>query len=322
MIRKSLLFAFIINVLFCLSVEGQERLLTDEIGRKVNIPNSPKRIISLAPSITEILFDLWLNEEIAGVTDFCDFPEAALNKPRIGGFVNPSMEKIVSLKPDLIIGTRDGNRMETIQRLNDLGFSVYVINPKGFDGVMKTIKNIGEVVGRGDESRKIIKNMMTKKEHITTFTRSLPKPRVFFQVGDAPMITVGKETLANDLIRLAGGRSISENESVSYPLYSIETVISKAPEIIIMSSMKSKKDYLSLVKWWQNWKSIPAVKRNAIYVIDSNLIDRPTSRIVEGLETMIRMIHPEVLEKQKNEISEKSRNLYNQIKISVIRELC
>jgi iron complex transport system substrate-binding protein len=243
---------------------------------------------------------LGLHEEIVGVTDFCDFPEAVLNKPRIGGFVNPSMEKIVSLKPDLIIAIRDGNREETIQRLQDLGFSVFWVNPKGFDGVMKTIKNIGEVVGRGDESRKIIKNIMTKKEHITTFTRPLPKPRVFFQLGDAPMITVGKGTLANDLIRLAGGRSISENESVSYPLYSIETIISKAPEIIIMSSMKSKKDYLSLVKWWQNWKSIPAVKRNAIYLIDSNLVDRPSPRIVEGLKAIVKIIHPEVLEKQKN----------------------
>ncbi len=194
MIRKSLLFTFIINVLFCISIEGKERLLTDEIGRKVKIPNYPKRIISLAPSITEILFDLGLNEEIAGVTDFCDFPEAVLNKPRIGGFVNPSMEKIVSLKPDLIIATRDGNRWETIHRIEDLGFSVYVINPKGFDGVMKTIKNIGEVLGRGDESRRIIRNMMIKKEHIVTLTRSLPKPRVFFQVGDTPIITVGRDT--------------------------------------------------------------------------------------------------------------------------------
>jgi iron complex transport system substrate-binding protein len=295
MMRKSFVLAFIIHLLFCISVEGKERLLIDEIGRRVRIPHSIKRIVSLAPSITEILFDLGLNEEIAGVTDFCDYPEAALNKPKIGGFANPSIEKIVSLKPDLIIATRDGNRRETIQRLNDLGFSVYVINPKGFDGVMRTIENIGEVVGRGDESRRIIRNMMIKKEHIVTLTRSLPKPRVFFQVGDAPMITVGNGTLANDLICLAGGRSISEDEQMSYPLYSIETTISKAPEIIIISSMESKKSYLNLIKMWQNWKSIPAVKMDAIYVVDSNLVDRPSPRIVEGLEEMLRIIHPEAL---------------------------
>ena len=260
-----------------------------------------KRIVSLAPSITEILFDLGLNQEIAGVTDFCDYPEAALNKPKIGGFVNPSIEKVVSLKPELIIATRDGNRPETIQTLEDVGFSVYVTDPKGFDGVMKTVKDIGEVVGRGDESRRIIRKMMIKKEHIIiTLTQSLPKPSVFFQVGEAPMITVGRETLANDLIRLAGGRSVSENERMDYPVYSIETVISKAAEVIIISSMENKKSFLNLIKMWQNWKSIPAVKWKAIYVVDSNLVDRPSPRIIEGLEEMVRMIHPEAMGKQKN----------------------
>ena len=142
--------------------------------------------------------------------------------------------------------------------------------------------------------------MKIKKEQIVTLTRSLPKPSVFFQVGEAPMITVGRETLANDLIRLGGGRSISENMQTSYPLYSIETVISKAPEIIIISSMDDKKNYLNLIAMWQNWKSIPAVKRKRIYVVDSNLVDRPSPRIVEGLEAMARIIHPEVIGQAKN----------------------
>jgi len=296
MIRKLFFFAFVTNLLLNLSfVEGEERLLTDEIGRKVKVPHSPKRIISLAPSITEILFALGLNEEIVGVTDFCDYPEAASKKPKIGGFVSPNVEKIVSLKPDLIIAIRDGNREETGQRLNDLGLPVYWVNPKGFDGVTKTIQNIGETVGKREKSTRIIRDMGNKKERIARLTQSLPKPKIFFQMGYDPIITVGRGTLADDLIRLAGGRSISENESMYYPLYSIENVISKAPEIIIISSMESKRDYLNLIKKWQNWKSIPAVERNAIHLVDSNLVDRPTPRIVEGLEAMVRLIHPEVL---------------------------
>ncbi len=117
MIRKSILLASVLSLLLHIPAQGQERLFTDEIGRKVRIPDPPRRIVSLAPSITEILFALGLREEIVGVTDFCDYPEAALTKPRIGGFVNPSIEKIVSLKPDLIIAIRDGNRMDTIDRL-------------------------------------------------------------------------------------------------------------------------------------------------------------------------------------------------------------
>ena len=295
MIRKSLLFALVLSLLLHIPAEGKDRLLTDETGRKVKIPYPAKRIISLAPSITEILFALGLNEEIAAITNFCDYPEAVLSKPRIGGFVNPDTEKIVSLKPDLIIGIRDGNRMDTVHRLNDFGFPVYLIDPKGFDGVLGTIKNIGDVVGREKESRRLIKELVDKRENMITLTRSLSKPKVFFQVGDVPLITVGKGTLADDLIRLAGGRSISENELVSYPSYGIETILARAPEIIIMTSMESKKDHMNLVKKWQNWKSIPAVKMNAIYVIDSNLVDRPTPRIAEGLEALVRIIHPEVL---------------------------
>ena len=294
MIRKSLLFALVLSLLLHIPAEGKDRLLTDETGRKVKIPYPAKRIISLAPSITEILFALGLNEEIAAITNFCDYPEAVLGKPRIGGFVNPDTEKIVSLKPDLIIGIRDGNRMDTVHRLNDFGFPVYLIDPKGFDGVLGTIKNIGDVVGREKESRRLIKELVDKRENMITLTRSLSKPKVFFQVGDVPLITVGKGTLADDLIRLAGGRSISENELVSYPSYGIETILARAPEIIIMTSMESKKDHMNLVKKWQNWKSIPAVKMNAIYVIDSNLVDRPTPRIAEGLEALVRIIHPEV----------------------------
>ena len=301
MIRKLFLFVFVIDLLFHFSqAEGMERLLIDEIGRKVEILHSAKRIVSMAPSITEILFALGLNEELVGVTDFCDYPEAALAKPRIGGFVNPKIERIVSLKPDLILATRDGNRMETVHRIEDLGFPIFVIDPKGFDGVMKTIKNIGEIVLRQEESTKIVRDMMTRKENVARLTRPLSKPKVFFQMGYAPMMTVGKGSLADDLIRMAGGRSISEDESMSYKLYSIETILSKAPEVIIVSSMEHKRDHSHFLKMWQKWKTIPAVKMNAVYLIDSNLVDRPSPRIVEGLETIVKMIHPEILGNPKN----------------------
>ncbi len=293
MIRKSFLLTLVLSLLLQLPAQGQDGLFTDEIGRRLRIPNPPKRIVSMAPSITEILFTLGLREEIVGVTDFCDYPEAVSTKQRIGGFVNPSIEKIVSLKPDLIFGIRDGNRMDTVHRLSDLGFSVYVVDPTGFDGVVKTTENIGEVVRRREKSTEIVRKITKKKEIIVRLTQSLPKPRVFFQLGFSPIVTVGRGTLGDDLVRLAGGRSISENESGSYPVYGVETILSKAPEVIILSSMDAKRDYLNLMKMWRSWKELPAVKMNAIYVVDSNLVDRPTPRVVEGLEAMAGMIHPE-----------------------------
>jgi len=293
--RRSFFTLSVILWLINLSLaEAGERVLLDEAGRRVEVPPSAKRIISLAPSITEILFALGLRQEIIGVTNFCDYPEEVATKPRIGGFVNPDLEKIVSLKPDLVIAIADGNRWDTIQRLSDLGFPIYTIDPKGFDGVIQTIRNLGEITGKKEEATALVRRMTKKKEKVVTLTRFLSRPTVFFQVGDAPMITVGKGTLANDLIRLAGGRSISENEPLRYPPYGIETILSKAPEIIIFSSMDNRKNYSDLIRMWQTWKGIPAVKSNSIYVIDSNLVDRPGPRVIEGLEALARLIHPEV----------------------------
>ena len=249
----------------------------------------------MAPNVTEILFSLGLDNEIAGVTDFCDYPEAALRKPRIGGYINPNLEKIILLKPDLIFWIKEGSRKETLQGLAELGYPVYVTDPKGFDGVTKTIRNIGDVVRRQEKAAAIVKEMTAKKNGWVALTAPLPKPRVYFQVGTASTVTVGKGTLADDLIRFAGGSSISEDESMSYPLYSFETILSKAPEIIIVSSMEGKKDHSNLMQKWSQFTTIPAVKKKAVYIVDSNLVDRPTPRVVEGLEALVRIIHPDIL---------------------------
>jgi len=295
------LATFILSVSFLLTLpaNGQDRVLADETGRKIKVPPSPGRIVSLVPNVTEILFSLGLDAEIAGVTDFCDYPEAALRKPRVGGYINPSLEKIVSLKPDLIIGAREGIRMEALQALVDLGFPVYLIDPWGFDGTTKTISDIGELVKRRNESAKIVNRMTAARNRVVSLTRSLPKPKIYFQLGAGSMVTVGRGTLADDLIRFAGGASISGTELAGYPLYSIETILSKAPEIIIVSSMEGKKDYSNVMARWRQFKSIPAVKKGAIHIVDSNLVDRPTPRIVEGLEILVRIIHPEIVEKKR-----------------------
>ncbi len=293
---------FAVNLLFHPLVWGGDSLLTDEIGRSVKVPHFPRRIVSLAPSITEILFALELHAEIIGVTNFCDYPEEALSKARVGEFVTPSIEKIVSLKPDLVIAIQDGNRSDTIDRLSYLGFPVYVIDPKGVNGIWKTIHQMGRVLGKEEESTKLLSHMTRRKGEIVSLTQTLNKPKVFFQMALSPIVTAGPKTLADDLIRLAGGRNIAEDEPTQYPLYNIETVMLKRPEIIIMSSMGGKKNYSKLIQTWQNWKSIPAVKRSAIYVVDSNIVDRPTPRIIEGLEAMVGIIHPEVLGKKSGSL--------------------
>jgi iron complex transport system substrate-binding protein len=294
--KKPVVWGVCLLVFFIFSISnGGERFTVDEVGRRVLIPESPKRIVSLAPSITETVFALGLNDKIVGVTNYCNYPVQALEKPRIGGFVNPSIENIVFLRPDLVIATDDGNRREVIDKLTELGIPVFVTYPKNFGEILRTIENIGWITGRGTEASRIVKGIKGRRDEIIKLTKDLEKPKVFLQMGESPFITIGRDTLANDLIESAGGLSISRDEPMRYPTYSIEDVLINEPDIIIITSMNPKRDYKGLIRKWSRWGSISAVKRGKVFVIDSELVDRPSPRIIKGLEKLTRIIHPEIL---------------------------
>jgi iron complex transport system substrate-binding protein len=286
------LFLIMLVILFSQGVYAG--LYIDETGREVNIPPSPKRIVSLAPSITETLFALGLGEEIVGVTTFSDYPEAAKSKPRVGSFVNISLERVVSLNPDLIIGTADGNKKETIEQLERIGFPVYMINPASLEEIFEMILDIGSITGKDNIATGLVRTLRERVSTVVSQTTSFKKPKVFFQIGIDPIVTVGRDTLHNKLIELGGGINISGGQTAKYPRYSIEEIIVRKPEIIIVSSMKRGEDFDRIRNTWKRWKNIPAVKNNRIYILDTDLTDHPSHRIVDGLEAMARIIHPEV----------------------------
>ncbi len=282
-------------ILVILSSQGvYAGLYIDETGREVNIPSSPKRIVSLAPSITETLFALGLDEEIVGVTTFSDYPEAAKSKPRVGSFVNISLEKVVSLNPDLIIGTAEGNKKEMIEQLERIGFPVYMINPASLEEIFKMVLDIGRITGRNNMAKGLVRTLRERVSTVVSQTSCLRKPRVFFQIGIDPIVTVGRDTFHNKLITLAGGINISGEGTAKYPRYSIEEVIVRKPEIIIVSSMKRGEDFNRIRDKWKRWKNIPAVKNNNIHIFNSDLTDHPSPRIVDGLEELAKIIHPGV----------------------------
>ncbi len=285
---------FLIMLIVLSSRGGYADICTDETGRKVNIPSSPKRIVSLAPSITETLFALGLDKEIVGVTTFSDYPEAARSKPRVGSFVNVSLEKVVSLNPDLIIGTADGNKKEMIEQLKRIGFPVYMINPANLEEIFEMVLDIGRITGRDNAAKDLVHSLRERVNAVVSRTAGLKKPRIFYQMGIDPIVTVGRDTLHNMLITLAGGINISGEETAKYPRYSIEEIIIKKPEIIIVSSMKKGEDFARIVDKWKRWKNIPAVKNNRIYVLESDLADHPSPRIIDGLEAITGIIRPEV----------------------------
>jgi iron complex transport system substrate-binding protein len=290
-IKSLLLLSLVIFSGTSTSFSATQRFL-DEVGREVTFPFPPKRIVSLAPNITEILFSLGLDEEIVGVSIHCNFPEKAKSKPRVGSYMSLDFEKIAFLKPDLIIATGAGNTREMVDRLGKLGFSTYVIYPKNFDDILESIAHIGQVVNREKEARVIIEEMRKRSQRVVELTQGLPRPKVFVQIGDAPIVTVGKGSFAGDLIRLAGGENIAGKEKEVYPRLGMEEILKRSPDVIIISSMNPNGDYQKILQEWNQWKTIPAVKNGRIHIIDSDLLDRPSPRIIDGLEELARVLHP------------------------------
>ena len=269
----------------------------DEVGREVIFPHPPKRIVSLAPNITEILFSLGLDEEIVGVSIHCNFPEKAKSKVRVGSYISLDFEKITFLKPDLVIATGAGNTREMVDRLEKLGFPTYVIFPKNFNDVLKSIDHLGQVAGREKEAMGIIQGMKQRSQRVIELTQGLSRPKVFLQIGEAPIVTVGKGSFADDLIYLAGGENIAGKEKEMYPRLGMEEILKRSPEVILVSSMDPKGDYQKILNEWSRWKMIPAVKNGRVHLIDSDLIDRPSPRIIDGLEEIARILHPERFKK-------------------------
>jgi iron complex transport system substrate-binding protein len=287
------LFLTVLLVMFC-SDTSCARMVIDEIGRSVNITPAPQRIVSLAPGITETLYALGLDDKIAGVTTFCDWPAAARTRPRIGGFTNPSIEKIVSLKPDLIIATADGNRKDTVLQLERLELSVYVTNPSDTNGILRSILHIGEITNREKDAGILVEKLQKRLNNITVQISHKKKPRVFFQIGLEPVVTAGKGTLINEVIERAGGVNIAGHDVARYPRYSAEGIMGASPEIILFAPMINDKEFTMVKSFWQKFEGIPAVKNNKIYPIKTDLISRASPRIVDAIEKMALIFHPEI----------------------------
>ena len=215
-------------------------------------------------------------------------------KPKVGSYVDLNIEAIIDLDPDLILGTGAGTSPALVKRLEHMGFSVFIVYPKNLDGVLVAIQQIADVVGRQRKGRAIVHDMKHRIDRVSSRVAGHSKPRVFLQIGRDPIYTVSEGSFAHHLIVLAGGDNIAKNARIAYPSYSLEEVILKAPEVIIVTSMYIGTNHKGWIEEWKKWKVLPAVESNRLYTIDSDIIDRPSPRIVDGLEKIAHMIHPEV----------------------------
>jgi len=273
--------------------------LTDDLGRTVTVKGVPKRIVSLAPSNTEILFALGLDNEIVGVTDFCDYPPAAKEKQSVGApFPEFSLEKIVALNPDLTVAF--GYTLPDIaSKLEAQRIPIIVLGAKTVDGVIANIELLGKVTGKEAKAKELTSDMRKRVDAVIAKTKSAPTPGVYYEMDATDPTkpwTAGPGSLIEDLIRLAGGENIgAKGPSAAYQISS-EELLKANPQIIIFASAQYGVSKADLTKR-TGWDSIAAVKKDAIYPVDTSLADLievPGPRIAEGVEKMARMIHPEL----------------------------
>jgi len=277
----------------------EAKTVTDQLGRQVRVPDKPQRVISLAPSITEIIFGIEQSHRLKGVTTYSDFPPDAEKLPKVGSYVHLDLEKIVALKPDLCIAIKDGNPRVIAQRLEALKIPVYAVDPNNLDTVMKTVLEIGGLLDAKEQANRLVKSMQLRIQKVKSLVATTTqRPRVFFQIGVSPIVSVGTDTFIHELIVIAGGINLAAGP-VPYPRFSREQVLALSPEIIIITSMTRGAIFEEVKAEWEKWPNMPAVRNQRIFIEDSNFFDRPTPRLVDGLELLIRLIHPELVEKNQ-----------------------
>jgi len=270
---------------------------TDDMGRGVTIHETPQRIVSHVPSITEMLFALGLEERVVGVSDYCDYPEEAKSKPSVGNYYNPSIENIVALEPDLVL--TDGHS-ENIKQLDELKppITYMVIDPKDIDGIFEDLELLGKVTSTEDEAKELIEDMQDSISQVLALVEGAPRPKVLFIIDATELAlpwTAGQGSFIDYLITMAGGENIAAEAEGAWIQLSIEEIVNADPEIIILPA-KHGTAFTSpeTLMGHPAWQGTTAVKEGNIFNIDDDLVSRSGPRIVQGLEELARIIHSEL----------------------------
>ena len=266
--------------------------LKDSRGKDLVLPGPPQRIVSLVPSVTEIVFALGGEDRLVGVTDFCDWPPEAQKKPRVGGMLAPNLELIVALRADLVVATTEGNRQETFDQLQRLKIPVFAMNPHRLSDVMTVIAQLGELTGRQAAVRPLVEALTRRVKAVERAVKPYRRPKVLYVLWPEPLIVPGREGLVTELIELAGGASVTAGEPDAYPRFSLEAVAARAPEVIILARHGADGTPFSRAPW-ERLTTLPAVRAGRIHSVDGGYLHRYGPRVVDGLETLARVIHPE-----------------------------
>jgi iron complex transport system substrate-binding protein len=277
---------FLLCALCAVSAVRAEIVVTDDTGATLRLKEPARRIVSLAPHVTETLFAAGAGEQVVGAVEYSDFPAAARRVPRIGGYSKLDLEAVAALKPDLAVGWASGNAPAHIAKLRALGIPVYLAQPERIDDVATQLERYGELAGTATVAREAAAGFRARLLALRRQYGQRPPVRTFYQIWKQPLMTVGGGQVISDVIRLCGGTNVFADLKALAPQVTVEAVLAADPAAIVASGMgEARPEWLDD---WRQWRTLNAVKRDNLFFIPPDLIQRHTPRIVEGAEQLCR----------------------------------
>jgi iron complex transport system substrate-binding protein len=270
-------------------------VVKDDVGRRVEVPQPVKRIVSLAPSLTETIYALGLQDRLVGDTDFCDYPAEAKKLPKVGGPFTPNLEVILSLKPDLVLlAANSANRKETADSLDLLHVPAYATDARTIDDVLASVMKLGEVLGAAEQARALTDSLRARLDALHKKLGTVTPVRVLFVVWQEPLISIGQETFLADAIRRAGAESVIRTKQ-DWPHVNLEEAVKQQPEYLVFASAHPEEITASLatMRNLPGWRDMKALQENRVVII-SEAINKPAPRLIDAIEELARDLHPEV----------------------------
>jgi iron complex transport system substrate-binding protein len=266
--------------------EVKMRDIADDLGRKIKIPEKVERVVSLAPNLTENIFAVGAGDRLVGVTTFCNYPEDAQKIQKVGDTINPNIETIIALKPQIVF-VSTASQIETFMKtLEAQGITVFVTNAKDLNGVLTNLRQLGDIFSTPERTTVLLNELQKRIAAVDERVRDKPKVKTFVQISKEPLFTVGKESFLTEIIDRAGGTSVTKDVATAYPKISKETALAFNPDAIILSDSPDNTEPNEV------FKNSPAVRNKMVFKLNADILSRPAPRIVDALEQIAGSLHP------------------------------
>jgi iron complex transport system substrate-binding protein len=265
------------------------RTLKDELGREVEVPDHPHRVICLVPSVVDIVYSLGAGADVVAISDFTKYPKEALQKPSIGLPLTPSIETIVALHPDLVLGSGDLNVQASVSNLQRFGIPVFMVDPHGMDGIYASILSLGNALNRETEAKALLARLHSRVEVVRRRIADKPKLRVFMAIWYDPVMTIGKKAFISELIETAGARSVTDDIAQEWPEISLESIVSRQPDALLF--IKGSKLTAEELKTRPGWEHVRAVQQGRVFYVDDR-IQYPSPVAFDALEGLAKQLYP------------------------------